>query len=190
MKLFINCCPRKDSRTKRIADALLDKIGEYEEISLYETLLCPIDESRLGKRNALLKNGALDDDEFALARQFAAADEIVVAAPFWDLSFPAKLKLYIENIYITGIVSSYDENGIPKGLCNAKRLFYVTTSGGPYDGRYSFDYLKTLCTDYFGIPEVILVKAEMLDIVGNDPEAIVEEAIRGTDCSLNTGRLG
>ncbi len=63
------------------------------------------------------------------------------------------------------------------GMCKAKKLYYVTTAGGPYDGRYSFEYLKTLVTDYFGIPEVELVKAEMLDIVGNDPEKILSESI-------------
>ena len=179
MVLFINGCPRTGSRTKRLADALLEKVGAYEEINLYETELYPVDERRLNKRSALLEAGQLDAEEFQLARQFAAADEIVLAVPFWDLSFPAKLKLFIENIYITGIVSVYDENGLPKGLCHAKRLYYVTTAGGPYDGRYSYDYMKTLCTGYFGIPEVLLVKEEMLDIIGNDPENILTDAIRG-----------
>ncbi len=178
MVLFINCCPRKESRTKRLADALLKKLGEYEEIKLYENSLSPVDENRLSKRYALLEAGKLDDAEFALARQFASADKIVIAAPFWDLSFPSKLKIYVENIYITGIVSSYNEEGMPKGLCNAKKLYYVTTSGGPFDGRYSFDYFSTLCTDYFGIPEVCLIKAEMLDIVGNNAEEILNSAIQ------------
>lgn len=177
MVLYINCCPRKESRTKRLANAVLQKLGEYEEVNLYEAVLLPIDENRIKERNSLLESGKLDAEEFKLARQFASADEIVIAAPFWDLSFPAKLKLYIENIYITGIVSSYDENGMPKGLCNAERLYYVTTSGGPFDGRYSFDYFRTLCIDYFNIPEVKLIKAEMLDVVGFDPEEIIEKAI-------------
>lgn len=102
---------------------------------------------------------------------------IVIAAPFWDLSFPAQLKNYIENIYVTGIVTRYDEKGQPQGLCHARKLYYVTTAGGPYDGRYSYEYLKTLAQDYFGIGEVELVMAQMLDIVGNDPEQILGEAI-------------
>ena len=40
---------------------------------------------------------------FDLASQFQQADEIVIAAPYWDLSFPAILKLYLENIYVTGV---------------------------------------------------------------------------------------
>lgn len=176
MTLFINCCPRRESRTKRLADAVLAKLGDYEELKLCETELLPVDEDRLMKRYALLENGQLDDPEFALARQFAAADRIVIAAPFWDLSFPAKLKLYLENIYITGIVSAYDETGMPKGLCRGNELIYVTTAGGPYDGRFSYEYLKTLCRDFFGIPGATLIKADMLDIEGNDPEAILDSA--------------
>ena len=33
---------------------------------------------------------------FDLAGQFAGADTIVIAAPFWDLSFPAALKQYMQ----------------------------------------------------------------------------------------------
>lgn len=177
MNLFINCCPREESRTKKLADALLAKLGEYEELNLNTAGLSSVDNAALNRRNELLARGNLDAPEFALARQFASADTVVMAAPYWDLSFPSKLKIYIENIYITGIVSCYNEQGMPVGLCKAEKLYYVTTAGGPYDARYSFDYLQTLCRDYFGIPEVSLVKAEMLDIVGNDADAIVQAAI-------------
>ena len=181
MTLYINCCTRAESRTERLAGSLLKKLGEYEELKLYEMGLQPLDKSRLDRRNELLSRNRFDADEFKLARQFASADKIVIAAPFWDLSFPAMLKLYIENIYITGIVSSYGADGMPRGLCSAAVLYYVTTAGGPYDGRYSFDYMKTLCTDYFGIRKVELIKAEMLDIVGNDPEEILQAAERVCD---------
>lgn len=139
MTLYIDCCPREDSRTRKIAHALLEKLGNWETLNIIEQDLLPMDQNRLNKRNQLLAENKLDSEEFALARQFASADRIVIATPFWDLSFPAKLKLYIENIYITGIVSAYDSNGMPMGLCKAQELYYVTTSGGPYDGRYSFE---------------------------------------------------
>lgn len=188
MTLYIDCCPRTESRTRKLASVLLGKPGDYEELRLYDLGLKPLDEDRLNRRNELLLKKNTDADEFALARQFASADRIVIAAPFWDLSFPAALKLYIENIYITGIVSAYDSNGMPKGLCRARELYYVTTSGGPYDGRYSFEYFKTLCRDYFGIPEIKLLKAEMLDIAGNDPDAILHEAIRQGELLVSANR--
>ena len=87
------------------------------------------------------------------------------------------LKTYIENIYVTGIVTKYGNDGIPVGLCNAKKLYYVTTAGGPLDERFGYGYIKTLALDYFGIKETSLIKAEMLDILGNDSEKILKEAI-------------
>lgn len=177
MTLFINCCPRGESRTLRLAKALLEKIGDYDELKLYQEPLAPLNEERLIYRTELIEKADYDDPVFAYAKQFAAADTIVIAAPFWDLSFPAVLKIYFENIYVTGIVSEYGENGQPSGLCRASKLYFVTTAGGPLDERFGFDYIKTLAQDCFGIPEAVLIKAEMLDIAGNDPEKILKEAM-------------
>ena len=177
MVLYINCCPRKESRTARLAEAVLEKLGEYEEVRLYERKPEPVDAEKLEIRMKLLEEGDLQHPAFADARRFAAADIIVIAAPFWDLSFPAMLKNYIENIYITGIVSRYGEDGRPAGLCRAKKLYYVTTAGGPLDPRFGYGYVSELAKGYFGIPETELIFAEMLDIETNDPEEILQEAI-------------
>lgn len=177
MTLYINCCPRSSSRTARLAEKLLKKLGEYEEIDPETEGLVPLNEERLNYRTDLIGKDDYSDDIFRYAKQFAAADTIVIAAPYWDLSFPAELKTYIENIYVTGIVSRYGSDGKPEGLCRAKALYYVTTAGGYYDERYSFDYIKDLAENYFGIKKAVLIKAEMLDIVGNDPEKILAECI-------------
>ena len=187
MTLYINCCPRRDSRTDRLARALLTSLGDFEELRLYDEPLQPLNAQRLKLRDTLLARGDLQGNLFRYARQFAAADQIVIAAPFWDLSFPAQLKIYLENVYVTGIVSRYNEMGQPEGLCKAEKLYYVTTAGGPYDGRYSFEYLKSLATEFFGIPTVELLKAEMLDIVGNDPQAILQKAM--ADHGLSEGEV-
>ena len=63
------------------------------------------------------------------------------------------------------------------GLCRAKKLYYVSTSGGPYDPRFGFGQLRAMATENFGIPEAELVKAELLDIDGCDPEAILHKAM-------------
>ena len=55
-------------------------------------------------------------------------------------------------------------------------LYYVTTAGGPYTPEYSYDYFRELAKVYLGIKETRLIKAEMLDIVGNDAKAILEQA--------------
>ena len=91
MTLYINCCPRMNSRTDRLARALLKKLGEYEELRLYDEPIRAMDPQRLPHREELLDRGELDGEIFRYSHQFAAADRIVIAAPYWDLSFPAQL---------------------------------------------------------------------------------------------------
>ena len=178
MILYVNCCIRPDSRTDRLARALLRRLdGPVKERKVRQLGLKPLSLETLDRRTALIEAGDYADPMFDLAREFAAADQIVIAAPYWDLSFPAELKVYLENIYVTGIVSEYDETGRPRGLCRGEKLWYVTTAGGPYEPAYSYGFLRDLARNYLGIPKTELVKAEFLDIVGNDPEAILASAI-------------
>ena len=185
MTLYINSCVRPDSRTDRLAKALLGALGEaYTEVKLDSEPLEPLSGESLALRTELLEKGELTHPMFRYARQFAEADTIVISAPFWDFGFPAKLKVYLEQVYVTGIVSRYGEDGMPVGLCRAKKLWYVATAGGPFYPQYSYHYLRDLCQMAFGIPEAGLVCAEGLDIVGNDPETILQNAIDGIPALL------
>ena len=106
--------------------------------------------------------------------EFAEADEIIIAAPFWDLSFPAALKQYFEHINVLGITFSYTPEGIPLGLCKAKSLTYITTVGGDFaPDEYGAGYAKALAQNYYGIPDFRLIKATGLDIDGADVDAIL-----------------
>ena len=110
MILFIDVCVRKNSRTRRIAEALLNKLhDETIHIRLADINWRLTDEAYLRKRDELIAARSFDDDMFALARQFAEADRVVIAAPYWDLSFPAVLKQYIEAINVSGITFEYTE---------------------------------------------------------------------------------
>ena len=52
--LYINACVRQESRTKRLAEKLLLKLGEsYEEIRLDETVFPVVNEEYLCKRDQL-----------------------------------------------------------------------------------------------------------------------------------------
>lgn len=178
MVLYINACVRSESRTDRIARAVLKKLGnEYTEVYLPGENLQPLSEEKLEKRTKLVELGDYSDGMFDLAKQFAAADKIVISAPYWDSSFPSVLKLYIENIYVTGIISEYASDGSPHGLCKADEIIYVTTAGGPYVSDYSFGYITELAKVYMGIPKTTLIKAEMLDVDGFNADEIVEKVI-------------
>ncbi|MBQ6753298.1 MAG: NAD(P)H-dependent oxidoreductase [Clostridia bacterium] len=178
MTLFINACVRKDSRTRRLADSVLSKLdGSVTELHLEDVEFEPTTEEYLARRDRLIADGNFGDPMFDLARQFAEADRIVIAAPYWDLSFPAILKEYFEKINVVGITFVYTPEGIPSGLCRAKELVYVATAGGDYvPEEFGFGYVRALAQAFYGIPEVRLVQAKGLDIYGADPEMILREA--------------
>ena len=176
--LYVNACVRKESRTRRLAEKLLSKLDKpFEEIRLEKMVFPTSNDDYLNLRDQLVSRGDFQNPLFDLARQFSEAETIVIAAPYWDLSFPAMLKQYLEQITVVGVTFKYSEEGIPVSLCKAKRLFYVTTAGGffvPED--YGFGYVKALAQNYYGIPEVRKIEAVGLDIDGADVNAIMAAA--------------
>lgn len=179
MILFVNACVRAASRTKRLADALIEKINDDVcELILEDVPFPVVTEDFLKKRDTLIAMRKFDDPMFDLARQFASADRIVIAAPFWDLSFPAMLKQYLEQINVLGITFEYTPQGVPKGLCRAGRLDYVTTAGGDFFPEiFGYGYVKALAQNFYGIQDVALFKANGLDLAGADAEKIMRDAI-------------
>lgn len=174
--LFVNACVRENSRTLDMAKIVLEKLNNaYTEVNLQKTGLKPLNRESLEKREELVLQGNFSDKMFSLAKDFAAADKIVIAAPYWDLAFPALLKIYLEQITVSGITFRYAK-GVPQGLCRAKRLIYVTTAGGIIYDNFGFEYVKALAQKLYGIDEVLFFKAENLDIDGNDVNNILRMA--------------
>ena len=176
--LYVNACVRKDSRTRKLAEQLLKKLDEaYEEVCLENIRFPVINEEYLNKRDRLISAGDFENDMFGLARQFSKAKTIVISAPYWDLSFPAMLKQYLELVNVVGITFKYSQDGIPIGLCRAGRLFYVLTAGGNYvPEEFGFGYVKALAQQYYGIPDVRKIEAIGLDIAGADVDLILKTA--------------
>ena len=176
--LHINACCRDNSRTDELTQHLLESLdGQVQSVNLYEENIVPIDAEMLAQRDSLLKNGKTDDKMFLPANQFVTADTIVISAPYWDLLFPAVLRIYLEHITVCGITFRYSEKGIPEGLCKAKKLYYVTTAGGFIgENNFGFDYVKALATGLFGIEDVSFFSAEGLDIYGADVASIMQKA--------------
>ncbi|MBQ4493788.1 MAG: NAD(P)H-dependent oxidoreductase [Elusimicrobiaceae bacterium] len=176
--LFINACARKNSRTKELADVVLSKLkGKITEVNLLKENLKPLTEEDINLRFSLTSKKDFSNAIFDKAREFATADIIVIAAPFYDYSFPANLKVYIENINVSGIVFRYTEKGEIEGLCKAKKVFYITTAGGPIlNNDFGYGYIKFLCNNFYGIKDTTFIKAEGLDIWGADISAIMQKA--------------
>ena len=176
--LFVNACVRKESRTRWLAGKLLSGLGgTFEEVRLEEIHFPAISGEFLSMRDQLLSEGQFQKPMFDLARQFAEAETVVIAAPYWDLSFPSMLKQYFEQISVVGITFRYTEEGVPVGLCRAKRLLYVTTAGGCYvPEEYGFGYIRALAQNFYGIRDVRKIAAVGLDIDGADVDAILKTA--------------
>lgn len=177
-----SCVNRETSRTERLARALLDRLdtadAQVTTVTLEDEHLVPLGGADIDRRTAASKAGDFADPLFAYAKQFAAADEVVFAAPYWDFSFPSMLKVYVEYLCAQGVTFHYSDEGIPTGLCRARRAWYVTTAGG-YIGEYDYGFkqIEALCSLYFGIKDVRSFRAEGLDIITNDVEAIMAEAL-------------
>ena len=179
--LLVDCCVRREeSRTARLARAFVEGLDQERfSVSVVrpdEERMRPMDGALLRERDRLLAEGALDRPRFDYAHQFAAAEYVVFAAPFWDMSFPAFLKVYIENISVEGITFRTTETGL-EGMCQGKKLILLTTRGGLYGGTdmdQGSAYLKAL-KEFYGFEEYICVAAEGLD-TGVDPEPLVAKA--------------
>lgn len=175
--LFINACVRPNSRTLSLAESVLSHLkGEVTSLRLEHESLPVLDREGLELRETLVAAEDFGHPMLAYARQFAAADTVVIAAPYWDLMFPARLKTYLEAITVSGVTFRYNE-GRPYSLCRAKRLIYVTTAGGPIgEFDFGFRYVEALARGFFGISDVLCVRAEGLDIDGADVPAILDRA--------------
>ena len=178
MILFIDACVREASRTRRLAKRVLSHLSGPVETVRLETIGFPkTDEAFLRKRDACIAAGDFSDPIFDLAKQFVRADTVVVAAPHWDLSFPAALKQYFEQINVVGLTFLYTDSDVPTTLCRAKRLIYVSTAGGPVRCHdYGFGYVKALGKEFYGIEDAALFCAEGIDLVDADTEAILKDA--------------
>lgn len=183
--LFIDGCISQRgpaSRTRRLADAFLSAFreghpgAEVETVVLESLDLKPFLPAALDERDALASVGAFDAPVFALARQFRGANRIAAAAPFWDLSFPALMRTYIEYISANGLCYHYEADGC-HGDCRAARLAYLTT-GGDFEKPESLGvlYWKQLSA-MFGIPRFDCVFAGGLDVDPAKAPELLEAAM-------------
>lgn len=181
--LYIDSTVRNKSRTAELAEYLLEKLnGDVVRVKLHEINLPAVDSNYLSKRDSACDKRDFSDKMFDLAKQFAETDIVVLAAPFWDLSFPATVKQYFEHINVIGLTFDYSEDGKPIGLCKAKKLYYVTTAGGQiFSEEYGFGYIKALAQNFYGIADCVMYKAEGLDIFGADVDKIMSKAKNDID---------
>lgn len=183
-----NAKPEGASRTFRIADSFIDAYkqnhptDEIITLDLYKEDINFLSEDDIntvfGPKTAESRNHPI----LKYTYQFAEADKYVVAEPLWNLSIPAILKAYIDYITVTGITFKYTETG-PVGLLQGKKAVNIVARGGDYSSEaakaYEMGdrYLRTIF-GFFGITDFSTISAEKLDVVGEDVEGIIGNAIK------------
>lgn len=180
--LFVDACVRGDeSRTRMLAETFLETFqkanpaAQIETVDLPKRGLMPYNEEMLKERERLIDAGMFENALFDLAHQFANADCVLIAAPYWDFSFPSMLKVYVEHIYARLITFVYDDVG-PVALGKATRAIFLTTAGsGIHGANFGGDYLR-YALGILGIRQFDQISAENLDILGSDVYAIMKHA--------------
>lgn len=178
--LYINGCMRNGSRTKKLSDKYInykfkDDDIVFDEVKISELDIMPMNDKDISKRTKDIENSNFEGSEYKLARQFADANIIVISAPYWDASFPSKLKVYFEHICVNNITFSYGSDGSIVKKCLADKLIYITTSGGYIRKNSSVQmYIEELCA-LFDIKDVKFYCAEGLDIFPDKVEQILQD---------------
>lgn len=173
--LFVNGCIRgEESNTLKLCRTALEELHRANpnavitEVNLDADRPQPLYPELLKERTELRNRKELNHPMFDYAWQFAKADLIVIGAPYWDLAFPAILKIYLELISVVDITFRYGGDGKPAGNCIAEKLLYITTAGGPVgDYNLGFDYIKSLCTAFYGIEDARCYLLRGLEMGGN-----------------------
>lgn len=179
--LIVDCCLRREeSRTRELMDAFVSALPEDvspEVLVLEEEGLSCLTGAFFEQRQKLLDENALNHPRFRYAHQLAEADLVAIAAPFWDLSFPALLKVYIENCSVDGITFTSRHGGLA-GLCKGTDLVFLTTRGGVFTDdpmEMGSRYLDALHT-FFGFDRYHCIAADGMDMSAFDHAKVLEEA--------------
>ncbi len=180
--LFVNACVRgEDSRTLRLANAFLSELtaclpqAHISQQCLPDMNLPPVDAATLARKETLCDAFAWEDELFAPAAAFQQADAVVIAAPYWDMSFPSMLKIWVEHMYVRNLTFRY-VNDQSVGLCKGREAVYLTTAGSPIGSHdWGTGYIRDVM-QVLGIPGFTAIKAEALDLAGRDVQTIMDAA--------------
>lgn len=173
-----------ESRTFKVSDSFVEEYkknnpeDEIITLDLYKENIDFLRADDLGKLFGPKDEESKNNSILKYAYQFADADKYIIAAPMWNLSFPAILKAYIDYVSVSGITFKYTAEG-PVGLLNNKKALHIVSRGGAYDNSpYEMGdrYLRTIL-GFFGIKDIETIAIDNLDVMGVNVEEKVEEGI-------------
>ena len=126
--VVIDACIRgEESRTRRIAEPILEELAKRYEITRFDLTKMPM-EPLTPETYAQRAAGIIPAWALEAARAIAEADRLVVVAPFWDMSFPAVVKVFFEHVSLYD-VTFMDNGRTCVGKCKCEKVMYITTRG-------------------------------------------------------------
>ena len=173
-----------ESRTFKVSNSFVEEYkknnpeDEIITLDLYKENIDFLRVDDLGKLFGPKDEESKNNSILKYAYQFADADKYIIAAPMWNLSFPAILKAYIDYVSVSGITFKYTAEG-PVGLLNNKKAVHIVSRGGGYDNSpYEMGdrYLRTIL-GFFGIKDIETIAIDNLDVMGVNVKEKVEEGI-------------
>lgn len=173
-----------ESRTFKVSDSFVEEYKKNNPedkiitLDLYKENIDFLRADDLGKLFGPKDEESKNNSILKYAYQFADADKYIIAAPMWNLSFPAILKAYIDYVSVSGITFKYTAEG-PVGLLNNKKAVHIVSRGGGYDNSpYEMGdrYLRTIL-GFFGIKDIETIAIDNLDVMGVNVKEKVEEGI-------------
>ena len=135
--LYIKANPKpcNQSLTYSLSDEFIQAyqqthpMDDVEVLDLYQTIMPIMDYERLSRYNQ-----GIETEIKQIAQQFKSYDKCIIAAPVWNHSFPAMLKVYLDNIIYRHVTFTY-EDGQLVGLCSHMKVMYITSSAQEYNGE-------------------------------------------------------
>ena len=178
--LYIDACIRDEqSRTKRIATPVIEELKQKYEV---QTLVINELDLSIVRKELVTKrtSGEIDSQVMQWAESVRDADRIVIAAPFWDMSFPAALKNFFELCSIMDVTFKTNDQTC-YGNCKAEKLLYITTRGMNISTGDALEqatpYLKALSW-LWGIGPLQVISVQNTDYLpASEVDNRIEEAI-------------
>jgi FMN-dependent NADH-azoreductase len=125
-----------------------------------------------------------------LCTQFQSADAYVIASPMWSLSFPSRLKQYLDCIMLNNRLIRLTDTGVEGLLCDKPRkMVYIQSSGGIYPKifysqlNYGVKYFHDIFK-YLGIKEFHKILIQGTDMASVGKEKALSCASEDFECVL------
>jgi FMN-dependent NADH-azoreductase len=164
---------------------------EIVELNLFQMIIPEIDGDVLSGWDKLRQGTPFESLNLAeqdkimrvndLTEQFMGADKYVFVTPMWNLSFPPRLKAYIDTIMIAGKTFKYTDKG-PVGLLTGRKAVHIQARGGIYsegpgvDMEFGDRYLRAVLT-FIGITDIETIAVEGMAFMPEKANEIQEKAM-------------